>query len=76
MPTNHVIARIEFTLSELGPWHFEIFAIFSRQIQVKTKKVLSECGAPGTAPCVKSVPGYSIAFIERLDKNLSLQLLG
>ena len=29
---------------ELGRWHFDIFAIFSRQIQVKTKKVLSEWG--------------------------------
>ena len=56
---------------ELGPWHFEIFAIFSRQIQVKIKKVLSECGAPGTVPCVKSVPGYCITFIKRLDENLS-----
>ena len=61
---------------ELGPRHFEIFAIFLRQIQVKTKKVLSECGAPGTVPCVKSVPGYCITFIKRLDENLSWQLLG
>ena len=35
MPSNHVIARAGF---ELGPWHFGIFAIFSCQVQVKTKK--------------------------------------
>ena len=40
---------------ELGPWHFGIFGIFSSQIQVKTKKILSfEHGAPGTV-CVKTV---------------------
>ena len=56
---------------ELGPWHLEIFAILSRQIQVKTKKVLSECWAHGTVLCVKSVPCYCITFIKRLDENLS-----
>ena len=61
---------------DLGPWQFEIFAIFSCQIQVKTKKVLSERGAPGTVPCVESVPGYCITFIKRLDEGPSLQLLG
>ena len=70
MPTNHVIARVGFTLS-WAPGHFEIFAIFSRQIQVKTKKDLSEWGAPGTVPYVKSVLGYCITFIKRLDENLS-----
>ena len=70
MPTNHVIARVGFTLS-WAPGHFEILSIFSRQLQVKTKKVLSECGAPGTVPCVKSVPGYRITFIKRFDENLS-----
>ena len=70
MPTNHVIARVGFTLS-WAPGTFEIFAILSRQIQVKTKKVLSECGASGTVLCVKSVRGYCITFIKRLDENLS-----
>ena len=53
---------------ELGPWHFKIFAVFSYQIQVKT---LSERRAPGTVPYVKSVPGYCITCIRRLDKALS-----
>ena len=70
MPTNHVIARVKFTLS-WAPGTLRFFAILSRQIQVKTKKVLSECGAPGTVLCVKSVPGYCITFIKRLDENLS-----
>ena len=40
-------------------------------MQMKTKKVLSERGAPGIVPYVKSVPGYCITFIKRLDEGLS-----
>ena len=36
------------------------------------KKILPfERGAPGTVPYVKSVPGYCITFIKRLDEGLS-----
>ena len=49
----------------------------AKYVQVKTKKkVLSERGIPGTVPYVKSVPGYCIAFLKRLDEGLSYQLLG
>ena len=69
MPTNHVIARVGFTLSWApGTLNFcDIFAPNTGEDQ----KVLSECGVPGTVPCVKSVPGYCITFIKRLDENLS-----
>ena len=41
------------------------------------KKVLpSKRGAPGTVPYVKSVPGYCITFMKKLDEDLSYQLLG
>ena len=74
MPTNHFIARAGF---ELGPWHFGIFAIFSCQVQVKTKKkVLFVREAPGTVPYVKSDPVCCITFIKMLDEGLSYQLLG
>ena len=58
---------------ELGPWHFRIFSIFSCQIQVKTtkKSLPFERGVPGTMSYVKTVPGYFITFIERLDECLS-----
>ena len=69
-PTNHVIAWAGFTLRG-GPGAVEVFATSSCQLLVKTEKILpSECGAPGTVPYGKSGPGYSIAFIKRLDAGL------
>ena len=55
------------------------FAIFSCQIQVKTKKNFYLSAEP-LALCqmlyVKSVSGYYIAFIKRLNESLSYQLPG
>ena len=45
-------------LHRVGPlalWDFR--NIFLPNTGEDQKKVLSECGAPGTLPCVKSVPG-------------------
>ena len=70
MPTNHGIARAGFTLSwALGTSRFSQY--FSAKYRRRPKKVLSERGAPGTVPSVKSVPGYCIMFIKRLDGGLS-----
>ena len=38
---------------------------------IKDLYTVTQCGAPGTVLCVKSVPGYCITFIKRLDENLS-----
>ena len=70
MPTNHVIARVGFTLS-WAPGTLRFFQYFRAKYRRRPKKVLSERGAPGTVPCVKSVPGYCITIIKRLDENLS-----
>ena len=47
---------------------------FPSKYRWKPKKALSERGASGTAPYVKSAPGYCITFIKSLEE--ALQLLG
>ena len=58
---------------ELGPWHFGIFAIFSSQIQVKTKQVLYELGAPGTVVQVLTL--LCVILYYYFSPSLSLRLL-
>ena len=48
----------------VGPLVLWDFYNISCQVQVKTKKVLYERGAPDTVPYVKSVPGYCIKFLK------------
>ena len=70
-PTNHVIARAEFTSrGTLGT--LRIFARSSFLIQVKTtKKVLpSERWAPGPVKYDKFFSWYCITFIKILDEGL------
>ena len=69
-PNNHVIARAGFTLSwPLALWDFR--NIFLPNTGEDQTKVFYERGASGTVPYVKSVPGYCITFIKRLDEGLS-----
>ena len=59
---------------ELGPWHFEIFAILSCQIQVKTKKSHYLSAVPMALSHMLNpslVNGYCIAFVKGLDEDLS-----
>ena len=51
------------------PWDF--INIFLPNTGEDQKKVLYERGAPGTVPCVKSVPGYCITFIKKLHEDMS-----
>ena len=66
-PTNRVIARAGFTLSwangTLGYLQY-----FRAKCRSKPKKFLSE---RGIMPYVKSVPGYRITLIKKLDEDLS-----
>ena len=52
---------------ELGPWHFEIFAIFSCQIQMKTKKMSWQChlSAGPMALCHMLNPSLVIALLSQ-----------
>ena len=60
------------TYNALGPWYFGDFRnIFQPNVGEDQKKVLpSERGAYGTVPYGKSVSGYRITFIKRLDECL------
>ena len=75
MPANHVIAQAGFTLS-WAPGTLGFTKFFLPNTGEDQKKILSEYRAPGTVPYVKSVPGYCITFIKRLDEGLSKKLLG
>ena len=69
-PTNHVIARAEFTLS-WAPGTLRFSQYFPANTGEDQQKVLSKRWAPGTVPYVKSVPGYCITLKKRLDEGLS-----
>ena len=60
-------------LHSVGPlalWDF-FWNIFPPNTDEDQQEVLPFArGAPGTVPCVKSVPGYCITFIKRLDEGL------
>ena len=58
-----------------APGTLRFFNIFLPNTGEDQKKVLAERGAHDTVPYVKSIPGYCITFIKRLDESLSLQLL-
>ena len=59
-------------LHRVGPLALWDFPNISAKYRLRPKKVLPfERGAPGTGPDVKSVPGYCITFIKRLDESLS-----
>ena len=74
-PSNYVIVRAGFTLGG-APGTLVIFAKPSLQIQVRPKNaVSSEHGTYDTVLYGKSVPGYCITFIKRLDGGLRLQRL-
>ena len=67
------IARTGFTFS-WGPGTLGDFRyIFLLNIGETKKKILpSERGAPGIVPYAKSLAGYCIMFIKRLDEGLRL----
>ena len=47
---------------ELGPWHFEIFAIFSSQIRVKTNNKPYHLSAGSLALCYMLNPSLVITL--------------
>ena len=69
-PSNHVIARAGFSLSWV-PGTLGFLQYFPTKYRSTPKKVLLEREVPGTVPYLKSVPGYCITFIKRLDEGLS-----
>ena len=59
-------------LHRVGPLALRDFCnIFLPNIGEDQKQVLYERGAPGTVPSGKSVPGYCITFIKRLQEGLN-----
>ena len=67
---NHVIAQAGFTLRWV-PGTLVFLQYFLAKYRWRQKKVFYERGAPGTVQYVKSLLGFCITFIERLDEGLS-----
>ena len=70
MPTNHVLPEPDLHIvGPLAVWDF--CNIFLPNASEDQNSLIHERGAPGTVPYVKSVPGYCITFIQRLQEGLS-----